>query len=262
MKNKHEYYCSKPFKLDKKDLWYTVVITNKEKYDEDGYWDDSHDARQQLLEDIIPQGIHESMECVYAFPESMNPKDVEKKLEELGYIQNTKLNDDANSMMGLDLDDDEDWDGPVGMVDDDMDYDDILTVYMMIGLPASGKSTYYGQVLDDYKIVSNDICKGNKKKARKQLEDLLSTGNNVVVDDTNYDKKTRKEIFDIAAKKFARVIGIYTYLDKKTCLERNKDKDRANKPDVAIHSIAKKFEEPDIEEGFYELRIVNRKLMQ
>ena len=106
MDKKREYYCSKPFKLDERDDWYRVVITSKDVYDDGGFWDDG-EARQELLEDLVPKGIHEFSECVFEFPSEMGKDNIEKKLEDLGYIHNPKLDQDARMQFGLFDEDDE-----------------------------------------------------------------------------------------------------------------------------------------------------------
>ncbi|MBM3200463.1 hypothetical protein FJZ53_05995, partial [Candidatus Woesearchaeota archaeon] len=122
-----------------------------------------------------------------------------------------------------------------------------LMVYMMIGLPASGKSTYAKKTYVNYPIVSRDLCNGSKKKEQAQLEGLLSDGVSVVVDDTNYCVKNRAEIILIAKKYGAEVIGTYVKVDKETALERNSKREK-KVPASAIHLLYSKFEEPRKEE--------------
>jgi predicted kinase len=127
---------------------------------------------------------------------------------------------------------------------------DKTKVYMMIGLPASGKSTLAKHLFPDYQIVSKDLCNGSEAKERSKLEGLLAKGEkDIVVDDTNYNQEARAKIISLAKKYNAEVLGVYLKVDKTACLQRNKT--RINKvPDVAIHSLAKKFEEPNEAEGF------------
>lgn len=132
-----------------------------------------------------------------------------------------------------------------------------LTVYMMIGIPASGKSTVREQEYGNIPVVSKDLCNGSESKERKQLEELLSEGKSVVVDDTNYNKVAREKIISIAKKYGADVIGVYVDVDKQTALERNKEREK-KVPSVAIHTIAKKFEKPEIEEGFSDIIKVDK----
>lgn len=131
-----------------------------------------------------------------------------------------------------------------------------LTVYMMIGLPASGKSSVTKNLYEDLPVVSKDICNGSEAKERKQLEELLSEGKSVVVDDTNYSKQTRAKIISMAKQYGADVIGIYVHVEKNTALERNKGREK-KVPDIAIHTLAGKFEEPSLEEGFTKLNVID-----
>lgn len=124
-------------------------------------------------------------------------------------------------------------------------------IYMMIGLPASGKSTYRKEHFSELPFVSKDVC-GTAAKEKKQLEALLDKEEKVIVDDTNYNLKNRQEIFAIARRYNAQVVGIYFEVDKATSLARNKVRPN-HVPEVAIHTMAKNFQEPTEEEGFKEL---------
>lgn len=131
-----------------------------------------------------------------------------------------------------------------------------LIVYMMIGLPASGKSSVIKTLYDDLPVVSKDLCNGSEAKEKKHLEELLSEGKSVVVDDTNYNKQTRAKIISMAKQYGADVIGIYMHVEKNTALERNRKREK-RVPDIAIHTIAHRFEEPEVEEGFTKLNVID-----
>lgn len=232
-----DFYFSTPFKLEDMDC-YWVVITTKSLYDKKGKWDDGGVA-YNAMKTLLPKGFGEAAESVFEAPPSMAKEDVMALLAKKGFVHNRKLDDDAKSVYGI--------------FDEEKE---ALTVFMMIGLPASGKSYIAKQLYGDLPLVSKDLCNGSKAKERKQLEDLLAEGKDVVVDDTNYNAKNRAEIIGIAEKYGADVIGVYVKVSKEKALERNKV--RENKvPAAAIHSIAKNFEEPELSEGFTKLNVID-----
>lgn len=70
---------------------------------------------------------------------------------------------------------------------------------LMFGFPASGKSTV-AKILSKYHnfvLLSNDI---HKSKFKKFLEENLSKGDNIVIDNTNLSIESRKKIIDLSNK--------------------------------------------------------------
>lgn len=130
-------------------------------------------------------------------------------------------------------------------------------VYVMVGLPASGKSSIVKEKYSGIEVVSRDLLNGNKSEARKKLENLLKEGKSVVVDNTNYDRATRAEIISLAKKYNYSIESVYVKIDKQTALKRNKQREGKKRvPDVAIHTLARKFQEPTYDEGFSNLIVI------
>lgn len=92
------------------------------------------------------------------------------------------------------------------------------TVYMMIGLPGSGKSTYCKNSLHDLPVVSNDHAYDNYMRehdctyttAYQTLErrdvlgqfegaftKMLMSGNDFIIDNTNLTARGRKKVLDV-----------------------------------------------------------------
>lgn len=82
---------------------------------------------------------------------------------------------------------------------------------IMLGYPGSGKSSYVRNNMSGYIVVNMDTLK-SKKKCLSVCEFGMKNGQSVVIDNTNPDKKTRKEYIDLALKyKFSvRCIHIIT----------------------------------------------------
>lgn len=142
------------------------------------------------------------------------------------------------------------------------------TLYMMIGLPASGKS-YLAEQIKDSTIYSSDKLREelygdvenqeyNTKlfvELHRRIKNNLRDGNNTVYDATSISKKRRvaflRELVNIPCKKVA-VCMMTTY---ETCLKRNKIRDR-NVPEEVIKRMYMNWCPPDYSEGFDEIALI------
>lgn len=70
---------------------------------------------------------------------------------------------------------------------------------LMVGSPASGKSTFVKLYFSDYKIINQDTLK-TKLKCLSMTEQMLKENENIIVDNTNPTKEVRKEYIDLAKK--------------------------------------------------------------
>lgn len=136
----------------------------------------------------------------------------------------------------------------------------MMQVIIFVGLPGSGKSTYYKEhFLNTHLRISNDLLK-TKNREKLLLEFCKNTSMPFVIDNTNVQKKDRKKYLDIIKgwKQKVRIKCIYFACDVSTCIKRNAN--RTGKdciPDCAIYSKLKILEEPTIDEGFDEIEILN-----
>jgi len=129
---------------------------------------------------------------------------------------------------------------------------------IFVGLPASGKSTFYQQrFAATHAHVSKDLWPKSADKTARQARELraaLAAGRSVVVDNTNPALADRAEVIAIAREVGARVIGFYFAATTRECLGRNRGREgKARVPDVAIFTAAKRMVVPTCEEGFDEL---------
>ena len=157
-------------------------------------------------------------------------------------------------------------------------------LYVTIGLPASGKSTFLRR-LNAVSVYSADAVRGewfgdeglqytdafirkqgadpaklnDRQKARianplvwkevyRRAEQVLAEGKDCALDGINASKWVRKTIIDRFGQR-ARICGIWFRTEFERCIERDASRSRSvGEPD--LRRIAENFEEPRIEEGF------------
>lgn len=138
----------------------------------------------------------------------------------------------------------------------------MATLYLMCGLPASGKSTIAIELATIYNaiIISSDKIReelygdeniqGNGKEVfnlvNKRTREALEKGVNVIYDATNIKAKGRKQLikmFNVPTECY------YMKTPLEVCRKRNAERER-HVPEEVIERMYKNFEEPRIEEGF------------
>jgi predicted kinase len=130
-----------------------------------------------------------------------------------------------------------------------------LEVIILMGLQASGKSTFFRTHFAlTHAHVSKDLLRNNGKKARRQqqlIEEALRAGHSVVVDNTNPSKEERETLIALGHLYGATVVGYFFEVQVQQSLERNKLRPgKARVPDVAIFTTRKRLVRPSAEEGF------------
>ena len=124
---------------------------------------------------------------------------------------------------------------------------------ILVGLPASGKSTLTKKKYSTYTRVNLDTLKKHSKEVQI-VGAAVSAGKDIIIDNTNTLIKERKRFLTMVPDTYTKKC-IWLKVEKPICIERNKN--RANKVHiVAIHTKAKRFEEPTIDEGFDSLEIL------
>ncbi|SES08532.1 Predicted kinase [Lentzea xinjiangensis] len=135
-------------------------------------------------------------------------------------------------------------------------------VVVLVGLQASGKSTFFRQRFAGTHVhISKDLMRnGSRKEARQHalLTTTLARGASLVVDNTNASAAERQRIIAVARDFGARVTGYWFPPDLPVLLARNAARTgRARVPDVALFATLARLEEPGVEEGFDRLFVVH-----
>jgi predicted kinase len=137
-----------------------------------------------------------------------------------------------------------------------------VELVILIGLPASGKSTFYRQrYAGTHEHVSKDLLRGTRQPERRQrelVEAALAAGRSVVVDNTNARVRDREPLIAQARAHGARVVGCFFLPNVRASIMRNRGREgTARVPDVAIFTTAKRMEPPTPAEGFDEMMTVD-----
>ncbi|SDM68248.1 AAA family ATPase [Allokutzneria albata] len=134
-------------------------------------------------------------------------------------------------------------------------------VAILIGLQASGKTSFYRAVLAaTHEHVSKDAFPNARRRQARQLRligEALDAGRDVVVDNTNPSSEEWQPIMTVARARGARVVGYWFPPDPVASLERNALRDTKTRvPDVGLYATLKRLRRPRAEDGFDELLTV------
>jgi predicted kinase len=126
---------------------------------------------------------------------------------------------------------------------------------LLIGIPASGKSSFYrDRFADTHVRVNRDMLKAAHRETK--LRDIcLELGIPIVLDNTNVTRKIRAAHIAAARAHSARVVGYYFSSRVSLALDRNRARGLPV-PDKAVLGQSASLELPTLREGFNELWFV------
>lgn len=126
---------------------------------------------------------------------------------------------------------------------------------VLVGLQASGKSTFYRERLAaTHALVSMDLLRNNRRPGRRQLVlvgEALAAGRSVCVDNTNPGRVERAELVALARAHGAEAVCYFFDEPLEDCLRRNALREgRARVPVVALYDARNRLAVPSRAEGF------------
>jgi predicted kinase len=146
------------------------------------------------------------------------------------------------------------------------------TIYIAVGLPGSGKSTYAKNFIKDKDIeyLSSDelravFGKGEDDQTvtplvfghiKRKVDEFLKDGKNVLVDATSVNRKERADYITTAKKYGAKVVALVFKMDRQGLIDRNQKRGSEGGrvvPDWVIDKMLAKFEELSHSEGIDEV---------
>lgn len=130
-------------------------------------------------------------------------------------------------------------------------------IIILVGSPASGKSTFCKNYLQNYIRINQDTL-GTLKACENECEKGIKNKKSIVIDNTNRFIKNRKIWIDIGKKYNLPIRCFYFNNSKDLIFHLNMfrhltDSTRIKIPTMVIHSYYKQLELPLISEGFNEL---------
>ena len=125
------------------------------------------------------------------------------------------------------------------------------TAVVFIGIPASGKSTFYERNFKSgYEYINLDTLH-TRRKEQILVNSCILEGKSFVVDNTNPTKADRQRYIPAAKAADYRVEGYFFQSISKDCRERNaKRVGKARVSDAAIGGVSSRLEIPGLDEGF------------
>ncbi len=121
---------------------------------------------------------------------------------------------------------------------------------IMMGIPASGKSTFVARHLQDFSRINLDNLR-TREREDAMLHALFVSEENIVVDNTNVNPNEREKYFQLADKNGYMVVGIFMESVLKDCIKRNAQREGdARIPDKGVEARAKELMMPTEKEPF------------
>jgi len=117
----------------------------------------------------------------------------------------------------------------------------VMDIIILIGLQASGKSTFYRtHFADTHALISKDLLSSSKNQSKNQkqaerIEKAFQEQRSVVVDNTNVTVQDRLLLIDLGRRYDAKIIGYY--FKPEVSGSRRRNKQRTGKTQVPEQAI-------------------------
>lgn len=146
----------------------------------------------------------------------------------------------------------------------------MATVYVLVGLPGAGKTTYAKTMLKNTVILGTDMIRKEyygkemtprgyvrvRRELVRRVAKATAAGRDVAVDCTNLTKKRRRRLL-LALPEGCRVIAVWIKTPLIQALKNNAARSR-HVPVPGILFLNLLLQEPDASEGFYEVMVIQQ----
>ncbi len=131
------------------------------------------------------------------------------------------------------------------------------TGVLLVGIPASGKSSFYKARFADTHVRLNQDMLRTPHRLRALRDACLATGASFVLDNTHVTRAVRREHIAAARAAGFRVEGYFLESRRAECVERNQGRaGSARIPDAAVRGMSARLEPPAPDEGYDALYLV------
>ena len=131
-----------------------------------------------------------------------------------------------------------------------------MEVILLVGIAASGKTTFCKQFFSNhFRISLDEIEKHSRTKQAQIFENNLKLGKNIIIDDTNLTRKIRSMHIKLAKKYDAELKAIFFNYSMDR-IELQNSKREKSLPNYVLFSMKKQLEVPSEEEGFDFIQIL------
>lgn len=134
----------------------------------------------------------------------------------------------------------------------------MLTLYVMCGVPGSGKSTCSKQMAEEHGLthISYDElrCRHQSEFIRPAVA-ALRDGNNTIMDSTNLRISERKNILQAVADISCKKVVVFMNTSLQECLYRNAHRE-ARLSEIAVEGMHRIMQKPTLDEGWDEILVV------
>lgn len=132
-----------------------------------------------------------------------------------------------------------------------------MEAVILIGIPGSGKSTYFRRHLVDTHVrISQDLLRTKHRQA-VLLGACVGAKIPFAVDNTNVTRSERRPFINAAAEAGMAVVGLFFESKIEECLARNELRSgQARLPAVGVRGRRNELEFPSLAEGFVRLSFV------
>lgn len=131
------------------------------------------------------------------------------------------------------------------------------TIFILIGIQASGKSSFANRFLGNCTHISLDQLNTRRNEETALKVALLIMKENCVIDNTNPTRQERQKYIDLGKKAGYKIVGLYFRSAINECIKRNDKRfGKAKIPLKGLLATAKRLQQPALQEGFDELYYV------